>query len=112
MSLSPADNHSLPFNENDSEEMLLFRVICGTQPTRHNTKEGCLESAKECSYRGVRRRPWGKEFAYFGAKEEARHEEEINEEGEGEGEGGKRCRFGGFRRGLLGRAIRVIWSEL
>ncbi|KAI3809318.1 hypothetical protein L1987_25289 [Smallanthus sonchifolius] len=53
-SYPPTDHHSLPFNENDSEEMLLFRVICGAQPARH-IKEECLESAKECSYRGVRR---------------------------------------------------------
>ncbi|KAG6420076.1 hypothetical protein SASPL_116591 [Salvia splendens] len=39
---------SLPFNENDSEEMLLYDVV----------EEGRRRSSK--AYRGVRRRPWGK----------------------------------------------------
>ncbi|XP_047947383.1 ethylene-responsive transcription factor 1B-like [Salvia hispanica] len=39
---------SLPFNENDSAEMLLYDVV----------EEGWRRSSK--AYRGVRRRPWGK----------------------------------------------------
>ncbi|KAJ0855193.1 putative transcription factor AP2-EREBP family [Helianthus annuus] len=44
--------------------MLLFGVISDAQPPPHIKQEEdhheCLESEKECSYRGVRRRPWGK----------------------------------------------------
>ncbi|KAF9677717.1 hypothetical protein SADUNF_Sadunf08G0136500 [Salix dunnii] len=64
---------SLPFNENDSDEMLLFGLISeATQETSKTTscngviKEEEVSSIskedpnKEKSYRGVRRRPWGK----------------------------------------------------
>ncbi|XP_038719657.1 ethylene-response factor C3-like [Tripterygium wilfordii] len=71
------DFNSLPFNENDSEEMLLFGLIAeGSQETTSKTssssfsshifKEEELDSIleerpkKEKTYRGVRRRPWGK----------------------------------------------------
>ncbi|KAI3799575.1 hypothetical protein L1987_34874 [Smallanthus sonchifolius] len=57
------NNHFLlPFNENDSQEMLLFGVISDAQsPYDHiEEEEECLEPEKECSFRGVRRRPWGK----------------------------------------------------
>ncbi|KAF5799147.1 putative transcription factor AP2-EREBP family [Helianthus annuus] len=58
---SSTDHHFLPFNENDSEEMLLFGVISDAKPLFHIKHEQCLElENKECSYRGVRRRPWGK----------------------------------------------------
>ncbi|XP_076946957.1 ethylene-responsive transcription factor 1B-like [Bidens hawaiensis] len=51
-------NHLLPFNENDSEEMLLFGVISGSHTVKHVT---CVEPEnKERGYRGVRKRPWGK----------------------------------------------------
>ncbi|XP_006354500.1 ethylene-responsive transcription factor 1B-like [Solanum tuberosum] len=65
----------LPFNVNDSEEMLLFGVLNAAQETTSETitsyrvkeEEVSSESevieakpAKEKSYRGVRRRPWGK----------------------------------------------------
>ncbi|XP_043711128.1 ethylene-responsive transcription factor 1B-like [Telopea speciosissima] len=64
----------LPFNENDSEEMLLLDVLteaarelpetlCSTriQDEEVSSKELKEEGkAKEKSYRGVRRRPWGK----------------------------------------------------
>ncbi|MFS8012176.1 putative transcription factor AP2-EREBP family [Helianthus anomalus] len=62
--LEYSDHHLLPFNESDSQEMLLFGVISDAQPPPHIKQEEdhheCLESEKECSYRGVRRRPWGK----------------------------------------------------
>nr|APQ47437.1 AP2/ERF domain-containing transcription factor [Vernicia fordii] len=72
---SPSFNQdSLPFNENDSEEMLLYGLITeGTQETskigysNRNIKEEEVSSIikenpkKEMkSFRGVRRRPWGK----------------------------------------------------
>ncbi|KVI09580.1 AP2/ERF domain-containing protein [Cynara cardunculus var. scolymus] len=60
----PTDHHYLPFNENDSQEMLLLGVIADAQPphtTNHpEEEEECFKPEKECSYRGVRRRPWGK----------------------------------------------------
>ncbi|KAK7344621.1 hypothetical protein VNO77_14448 [Canavalia gladiata] len=43
----------LPFNENDPEEMLLYGMITSQQAEGINNK-------KSKSYRGVRRRPWGK----------------------------------------------------
>ncbi|KAF8017799.1 hypothetical protein BT93_H2869 [Corymbia citriodora subsp. variegata] len=74
---------SLPFNENDSEEMLLYGVLAtardysvDTISSSHvardheevNSSSGELinldenegEPSREASYRGVRRRPWGK----------------------------------------------------
>ncbi|CAF2153304.1 hypothetical protein BRARA_A02663 [Brassica rapa] len=62
-SSSSSNNYSLPFNENDSEEMLLYGLI--EQSTQQNvpvkTEEETGTSRKpEKSYRGVRRRPWGK----------------------------------------------------
>ncbi|XVF62870.1 hypothetical protein PTKIN_Ptkin09bG0043200 [Pterospermum kingtungense] len=65
-------HNSLPFNENDSEEMLLYGVLAeATQETSETTypkqvKEEEVSSIEsqspkqEKSYRGVRRRPWGK----------------------------------------------------
>ncbi|XP_010466640.1 PREDICTED: ethylene-responsive transcription factor 1B-like [Camelina sativa] len=66
-SSSSSNNYSLPFNENDSEEMLLYGLI--EQSTQQNfmadlpikSEEVTGNSRKsEKSYRGVRRRPWGK----------------------------------------------------
>ncbi|XP_010488373.1 PREDICTED: ethylene-responsive transcription factor 1B-like [Camelina sativa] len=66
-SSSSSNNYSLPFNENDSEEMLLYGLI--EQSTQQNfiadlpfkSEEETGSSRKtEKSYRGVRRRPWGK----------------------------------------------------
>ncbi|KAF5752384.1 putative Ethylene-responsive transcription factor 1B [Tripterygium wilfordii] len=71
------DVNSLPFNENDSEEMLLFGLIAeGTQETTSKASSSSFSSQsvkeeevnstfeerpkKEKTYRGVRRRPWGK----------------------------------------------------
>ncbi|KAI3520301.1 hypothetical protein L1887_09635 [Cichorium endivia] len=59
----PTHHHFLPFNESDTQEMLLFGVIADAQPphpSNHNQVEECLDQDKDCSYRGVRRRPWGK----------------------------------------------------
>ncbi|CAB4261764.1 unnamed protein product [Prunus armeniaca] len=72
-------NNSLPFNENDSEEMLLYGLISNaTQEITSRETETLSVSAnpikeeevsstsdsenlkREKSYRGVRRRPWGK----------------------------------------------------
>ncbi|KAA8539043.1 hypothetical protein F0562_025735 [Nyssa sinensis] len=61
----------LPFNENDSEEMLLFGVLAeaigdssesSSAPVREEEvcSEANREPMKEVAYRGVRRRPWGK----------------------------------------------------
>ncbi|XP_062104577.1 ethylene-responsive transcription factor 1B-like [Humulus lupulus] len=59
----------LPFNENDSEEMFLYGLLSNT--IQETCSNGVMESPlkeedemnitkKEKSYRGVRRRPWGK----------------------------------------------------
>ncbi|XP_059432889.1 ethylene-response factor C3-like [Corylus avellana] len=61
-------HNSLPFNLNDSEEMLLLDVLAkGAKETTCVVKEEEVTSdakeevcKKEKSYRGVRRRPWGK----------------------------------------------------
>ncbi|KAK9061394.1 hypothetical protein SSX86_018575 [Deinandra increscens subsp. villosa] len=60
------NEYFLPFNENDSQEMLLFGVISDAEPPHnmHIKQEECFhqhEEIKESSnFRGVRRRPWGK----------------------------------------------------
>ncbi|XP_057783474.1 ethylene-responsive transcription factor 1B-like [Salvia miltiorrhiza] len=52
----------LPFNENDSEEMLLYDVV--EEGRRHllqaNDEVNSSQAVKPAAYRGVRRRPWGK----------------------------------------------------
>lgn len=60
----------LPFNQNDSEEMLLYGILSDVVPGSACVKEEealCSkaqpieeEPLKEVSYRGVRKRPWGK----------------------------------------------------
>ncbi|KAK4849632.1 hypothetical protein QYF36_026738 [Acer negundo] len=72
-----SDSNCLPFNVNDSEEMLLFDVLAegtkessetnsgdggGSKEEEVNSKEEVEEEQpkKEKSYRGVRKRPWGK----------------------------------------------------
>ncbi|GJV08313.1 ethylene-responsive transcription factor 1B-like protein [Tanacetum coccineum] len=65
-SLSPpeyySNHHFLPFNESDSQDMLLYGVIadsagqtelCPTEPVTY-------QEEKESAFRGVRKRPWGK----------------------------------------------------
>ncbi|XP_041001801.1 ethylene-response factor C3-like [Juglans microcarpa x Juglans regia] len=66
-------DYSLPFNENDSEEMLLFGLLskanyqeevsetCSNRVKEEEVSSEAEENPKkEKSYRGVRRRPWGK----------------------------------------------------
>lgn len=60
------DQH-LPFNENDSQEMLLFGLLneaptnCFNEEVSSRAKAHEGEPAvREVSYRGVRKRPWGK----------------------------------------------------
>lgn len=69
-------DESLPFNQNDSEEMLLFGLLSDAmQETSENnssnpnkeSEEVCSKTEekktlpkKESSFRGVRKRPWGK----------------------------------------------------
>ncbi|KAL5566889.1 hypothetical protein UlMin_030053 [Ulmus minor] len=48
---------ALPFNENDSEEMLLYGVLSEAFESKD---EEVNSKDEEVSYRGVRRRPWGK----------------------------------------------------
>ncbi|GAB4830520.1 hypothetical protein Ancab_020231 [Ancistrocladus abbreviatus] len=65
--------YPLPFNINDSEEMLLFEMLAGVDKSSSsefmslesncNTKRVASQPSKQAeekSYRGVRRRPWGK----------------------------------------------------
>ncbi|XP_015058206.1 ethylene-responsive transcription factor 1B-like [Solanum pennellii] len=60
-SYSYSQYHDLGFNENDTEDMLLLNVLSEAKEdsSSNNIHEG---SSKEVatSYRGVRRRPWGK----------------------------------------------------
>ncbi|KAK8494324.1 hypothetical protein V6N13_090596 [Hibiscus sabdariffa] len=58
----------LPFNENDSQEMLLLGLLNQAPTTSFDTvsvnnssiDDPEVNSTREVSYRGVRRRPWGK----------------------------------------------------
>ncbi|CAL1382896.1 unnamed protein product [Linum trigynum] len=68
------NNNYLPFNENDTEEMLLYGVISQAttaSPASSGGEEACSSTAEqqqqlssspdeEVAYRGVRKRPWGK----------------------------------------------------
>ncbi|XP_049361172.1 ethylene-response factor C3-like [Solanum verrucosum] len=57
---------SLPFNINDSDEMLLYGLLAQvdsdttTLVTNSTPMAESTPSSKEKNYRGVRRRPWGK----------------------------------------------------
>ncbi|KAI3504141.1 hypothetical protein L1887_32686 [Cichorium endivia] len=55
--------NSLPFNENDSEEMLLFGLLTtglDTTSSDEVTSKSLKAPNKITPFRGVRRRPWGK----------------------------------------------------
>ncbi|EPS69850.1 hypothetical protein M569_04913, partial [Genlisea aurea] len=54
--------HDLPFNENDSEEMLLLYMLeqSSTESARSAVSDRPRPAASGKSWRGVRRRPWGK----------------------------------------------------
>lgn len=51
----------LPFNENDTQEMLLYGIL-EAEEGRGGAGAATTTTTKEeiCNYRGVRRRPWGK----------------------------------------------------
>ncbi|CAI9761393.1 unnamed protein product [Fraxinus pennsylvanica] len=65
------EHNSLPFNVNDSQEMLLFDILAeiASDDSNSNSSISCKEEEvtsntkvqkKEKSYIGVRKRPWGK----------------------------------------------------
>ncbi|XP_073141925.1 ethylene-response factor C3-like [Henckelia pumila] len=56
---SPTISTSLPFNFNDSQDMLLYTVLAGGGggDSESNSNE---KTCNRRAYRGVRRRPWGK----------------------------------------------------
>lgn len=57
------EEKALPFNENDSEEMFLFEILTSAAQMKEeevNSRGNDETQMKEKSYRGVRRRPWGK----------------------------------------------------
>lgn len=75
----PCDYTPLPFNPNDSDEMMLLDMLAGAETSYRSTKEETEEtevpsrsikyektedspttSPKGRCYRGVRKRPWGK----------------------------------------------------
>lgn len=59
-------NQALPFNENDSQEMLLLGVLNQAHESsfeassRNDEVSSKANNEGEVSYRGVRKRPWGK----------------------------------------------------
>ncbi|CAN1765953.1 Ethylene-response factor C3 [Linum perenne] len=66
---SIAEVNYLPFNENDTEEMLLYGLLnqsaspasSGEEPSSSSSSEHFQCSPQETTaYRGVRKRPWGK----------------------------------------------------
>ncbi|XP_073272315.1 ethylene-response factor C3-like [Primulina huaijiensis] len=65
---SPTISSSLPFNFNDSEDMLLYTVLAEGGDSKSKSSEEEVNpddkvgnrKEKKKAYRGVRRRPWGK----------------------------------------------------
>nr|AYW01720.1 persimmon protein ERF24 [Diospyros kaki] len=49
-------NQTLPFNQDDSEKMLLY----GVSAEARDGQASLVETEADVSYRGVRKRPWGK----------------------------------------------------
>jgi pathogenesis-related genes transcriptional activator PTI5 len=76
MEVPQPQNHHLPLNENDSQDMVIFEVLQEASampsssvalpilPPSQITSQGTLHASpvikKRQHYRGVRRRPWGK----------------------------------------------------
>ncbi|KAJ4771247.1 hypothetical protein LUZ62_055504 [Rhynchospora pubera] len=73
MEVSQPQNHQLPLNENDSQDMVIFEVLQEASATSTSSSialpssqitQGVLQVSpvikKRQHYRGVRRRPWGK----------------------------------------------------
>lgn len=53
--------HRLPFNENDSDEILLLETLTeSVQIKEEGNSNSTEEPVKQICYRGVRKRPWGK----------------------------------------------------
>ncbi|XXG40616.1 hypothetical protein AAC387_Pa01g1293 [Persea americana] len=50
----------LPFNENDSEDMFLLETLSEAASEAPKETPSEIKQRKDKSYRGVRRRPWGK----------------------------------------------------
>ncbi|KAK1418857.1 hypothetical protein QVD17_28005 [Tagetes erecta] len=62
---STGSTNSLPFDENDSEEMLLFSILTNsfnfnTTSSNNLTSKPLQTPSKPAQFRGVRQRPWGK----------------------------------------------------
>ncbi|CAL9760431.1 unnamed protein product [Musa acuminata subsp. burmannicoides] len=56
---SPEDSYRLPFDVNDSDEMLLFDTLAEATPSNPVLAGEGRPTGEPC-YRGVRKRPWGK----------------------------------------------------
>ncbi|KAL8104264.1 ethylene-responsive transcription factor 1B-like [Apium graveolens] len=60
-SFAEYNNSVVPFNENDSQEMLLLQLLSESTTTSANPiEEDCSQQELVTAYRGVRTRPWGK----------------------------------------------------
>ncbi|KAG4995725.1 hypothetical protein JHK85_027164 [Glycine max] len=57
--MDSSSHQLLPFNENDPEDMLLYGIITSYQEKKVTINQEQVHK-KRSSFRGVRRRPWGK----------------------------------------------------